>query len=181
MSGNAALLIIDMQNALVEVAYKRSEVLKHIGALLERARAAGATVIYLQQDHESYEPMKPGAFGWLIHSEIEPQENEPVIRKRSTDSFFETSLEQELWARGVERLVVTGMTTEYCVDSTSRSALSHGFDVTLVEDAHTTVEGGSLAPDRIIAHHNTTLEALQHPGYEISVLPESGVIFSSGS
>lgn len=114
----AALLVIDMQEALLEVAHKRGEVLKKISVLLERARSAAAPVFYTQHDHAYYEPMMPGSSGWCLHQEIAPLENETVVRKRSADPFYETDLEAKLRSRKVERVVIVGIATEYYVDST---------------------------------------------------------------
>ena len=176
--GRAALLVIDMQQALVEAVHGRGEVLEKIGALLKRARAADAPVVYTQHDHASYGPMMPGSPGWRIHQEIAPLMSELVVRKRSADPFCGTDLEAELRSRGVERVVVAGIASEYCVDSTSRAALSLGFGVTLVADAHTTVDRGTLSPERVIAHHNETLGSLEHPGGGIVVVPEAEVAFA---
>lgn len=176
---HAALLVIDMQEALVGAAHERGAVLEKTGALLRRARAAGAPVVYTQHDHASYEPMMPGSPGWRISEEIAPTGGDLVVRKRSADPFWGTDLEAELRSRGVERVVVTGIATEYCVDSTSRAALSLGFGVTLVADAHTTVDrGGALSPERVVAHHNETLGSLEHPGGGIAVVPEAEVAFA---
>ena len=123
----------------------------------------------------------PGSAGWRISEEIAPEERDLVVRKRSTDPFWETDLEAELRSRDVERVVVTGMATEYCVDSTSRAALSLGFEVTLVADAHATVDrGGPLSPEQVVAHHNETLGSLEHPGGGITVVPEAEVTFGLG-
>lgn len=103
-----ALLVVDMQEALVEAVYGRNKVLAKIDTLLERARAAGAPIIYTQHDHASYEPMTPDSPGWYIHQEIAPLTSELVVHKRSADPFHETNLEAELRLRGVEQVVVTG-------------------------------------------------------------------------
>lgn len=64
------------------------------------------------------------------------------------------------------------------MDSTSRAALSLGFRVTVVADAHTTVErGGTLSPEQVIVHHNETLGSLEHRGGGIAVVPEVEVTF----
>ena len=135
MSEGTALLVIDMQVGLVAGAYRAGEVLGTIATLLAKARSSGTTVVYLQHESDEFEPLKRGTPTWQIHPEIVPAEGELVIPKRASDSFYQTSLRGELEARRVRHLVVTGMMTEACVDTTSRAAISLGYDVTLVEDA----------------------------------------------
>ena len=128
------------------------------GEMVGRARAAGVPVVYVQHDGGEDGPVPAGSPGWAIHPEVAPAAGEPVVRKRASDSFHETRLRQELEARGVRRLFVVGCRTEYCVDTTCRRAVSLGYDVTLVSDAHTTVDNGVLTAADIIAHHNATLD-----------------------
>ena len=177
MSEGTALLVIDMQVGLVAGAYRAGEVLGTIATLLAKARSSGTTVVYLQHESDEFEPLKRGTATWQIHPEIVPAEGELVIPKRASDSFYQTSLRGELEARRVQHLVVTGMMTEACVDTTSRAAISLGYDVTLVEDAHTTWNGRLPAP-RIIEHHNATLADLVHPDHIIKVKPAEAVNFS---
>jgi nicotinamidase-related amidase len=100
-----------------------------------------------------------------------------VIRKRASDSFLNTPLQHELAARNITRLVITGMRTEMCVDTTSRRAISEGYDVTLVADAHATVDSEVLPAAQIIAHHNYTLDGFGTDEHEIVVSFASEVSF----
>lgn len=68
------------------------------------------------------------------------------------------------------------MQSEYCVDTTCRSALSRDFDVTLASDAHTT---GGPAAARTIAHHNTVLSNLAHPSRRIVVSASAAIDFDA--
>lgn len=132
-----------------------------------------------QHYHASFEPILPGSPGWCIHQETTPLTSELVARKRSAGPFYETDLETELRSRDIEWVVVTGIATEYCVNSTSRAALSLGFGVTLVADAHTTVDrSGTLSPEQVVAHQNETLGSLEHTGGGIAVVPEAEVAFA---
>ena len=58
---------------------------------------------------------------------------------------------------GVDELVVCGLQSEFCVDSTVRHASTLGFPVTLVADAHSTWDAASLTAAQIIEHHNRVL------------------------
>jgi len=179
MSGHAALLIIDVQVGIIDGfhAYRGREVLEQINNLLSRARASNMPVIYVQHDGEAGHPLEVGSDAWQIHPDIKPQDGELIIRKRASDSFFETTLQQELEARGIEHLVVAGCMTEYCVDTTSRRAVSAGYDVTLVSDAHTTIDNKLLTAAQIVAHHNALLDGFDAGAHLITVKPADDVAF----
>jgi nicotinamidase-related amidase len=176
---DAALSIIDVQVGIIEGfhAYRGREVLEQINKLLAKARASNIPIIYVQHDGEKGHPLEVGSEGWQIHPEIKPHQEDLIIRKRASDSFFETSLQRELEARGIKHLIVTGCMTEYCVDTTSRRAISIGYDVTLVSDAHTTIDNKLLTAAQIIAHHNALLDGFAAGSHAITVKPADEVIF----
>jgi nicotinamidase-related amidase len=80
-----------------------------------------------------------------------------VIHKSTPDAFHETPLQHELAARRIKHLVVAGLQTEYCIDTTCRRAFSLGYHITLVEDAHSTWDSLPLTAQQIINHHNHVL------------------------
>jgi nicotinamidase-related amidase len=179
MKINTALIVIDVQVGIIEGfhAYRGREVLEQINKLLSKATTSNTTIIYIQHDGETGHPLEAGTDGWQIHPEIKPHEGDVVIRKRAADSFFETPLRQELEARGIKHLVLTGCMTEYCVDTTSRRAVSVGYDVTLVSDAHTTIDNQRLTAAQIIAHHNALLDGFDAGSHSITVKPADEVTF----
>jgi len=175
MATDTALLIIDMQVGLVEGAYQKHDVVARLADLVAGARSSGTPVVFIQHEEEDYPPMRHGASDWQFHPALTPAAGELVIHKRASDAFYGTPLRQELAARGVRHLVITGMQTEYCVDATCRRAISEGFDVTLVADGHTTEDTATLSAAQIIAHHNTTLGHLTHPDHTITVKPSAEI------
>lgn len=177
MSKNTALVIIDVQAGIIEGfrAYRGREVLEQINKLLAKARASNMPVIYVQHDGEAGHPLEAGTEEWQIHPEIKPHEEDLIIRKRASDSFFETTLQDELESRGIKHLIVAGCMTEYCVDTTSRRSVSMGYDVTLVSDAHTTIDNKLLTAAQIIAHHNALLDGFDAGSHAISVKPAEEV------
>ena len=172
-----ALIIIDVQVGIIEGfhAYRGREVLDQINKLISKARASNTLIIYMQHDGEPGHPLEAGSQAWEIHPDIKPHEDDLIIRKRASDSFFETTLGQELAARGIKHLIVTGCMTEYCVDTTSRRAVSMGNDVTLVSDAHTTIDNKLLRAEQIIAHHNALLDGFDAGSNSITVKPADEV------
>ena len=173
---DTALVVIDVQNGVVGEAYHRDEVLSNIQLLLDRARSSGTPVLYVQ--HNEQVGMKSGTPLWQIHSAVTPHEGEPVIQKESPDSFHETQLQEELDARGIKRLVITGGQTQYCVDTTVRRAVAVGYDVLLVSDAHTTDDSETLPADKIIAFYNETLNGFWAGEHRVRVRPSSEIQFA---
>ena len=176
MNVNTALLVIDMQIGLVEGAHQEGMVLDRIADLIGRARHAKVPVIHVQHHHATYAPLKAGASTWHLHPRVAPVEGERVIGKMASDSFHETPLLDELRRLGVTHLVVTGMQTEFCVDTTCRRAISLGLDVTLVRDAHTTIDA-EFPAELIIRYHNSVLPRLAHPSHRVVVRPSREVSF----
>lgn len=176
---NTALLVIDTQVGLVELMSPEvcAQALPRISKLLARARASGIPVIHVQHDGGKGHPLEIGTAGWKIHDAVKPIDGEPVVRKRESDSFFETSLQQELTNKGIRHLVVAGAMTEFCVDTTCRRATSLGFDVTLVGDAHLTRDTDILSAAQIIAHHNLVLDDFGAGEHVITVKQVAEIIF----
>lgn len=174
-----ALLIIDVQVGLVEwiPGEIQSSVLSRIGTLVAKARASETPVIYIQHDGPKDHPLETHTKGWEIHPSIKPLESESVVRKRESDSFFETTLQEELKKRGIKHLVIAGGMTEYCVDTTCRRATSLGYDVTLARDAHLTRDNGVLTAANIIAHHNFVLDDFGAGDHVIKAKPADQIVF----
>lgn len=175
MTEKTALVVIDVQVGVVDwpaIGAEGEAVLANINALLAQARATGVPVIYVQ-DNDMGEPV--GSPGWQIHPAIAPQPGEPVVNKLACDAFYETTLTDELTERGITRLVVCGCRSQYCIDTSCRSAVARGYDVTLVSDAHMTMENGVLSAAQIIAHTNQTLWGFGNDKHEVTILPTSEV------
>jgi nicotinamidase-related amidase len=175
MSSDTALLVIDVQNGMFvedDPVHQGAELLETIGDLLAKARAAQAPVIYIQHNGGPGHPLEPGGAGWPIHPAIAPAAGEPVVGKSTPDSFHETTLQRELEERGIVKLVVAGIQTELCVDTTCRRAASLGYQTTLVCDAHSTWDSRTLSAAQIIAHHNDALN-----GWFVTPKPASEIGF----
>jgi nicotinamidase-related amidase len=164
-----ALLVIDAQAGLLEDAARRSETISCIRELVDRARSRAVPVIYLQHDGDPGGGLEVGSHGWQVHPDLAPADGDLVIRKRASDSFHETALLEELRRRGVTTVVVTGLRTEACVDTTSRRAVTLGFDVLLAADGHTTSDSDVLTAEQIVAHTNHTLDDFGTDAHVVTV------------
>jgi len=165
----SAVLVVDVQTGLVTGAYREAEVLASIARTIAHVRAENGVVVFIQHCHARYRPLMKGDPGWEVHAALDPRAGDLCVEKEASDSFYETALQSLLEAREVGHVYVTGLQTEFCVDATCRAALSRGFEVTLVSDAHTTGDSHMPAAD-IVRHHNEILGNLAHPARSIRVL-----------
>jgi nicotinamidase-related amidase len=154
----------------------QDRVLSNITVLLSKARSSGIPVLFIQHDGPKGHPIEAETAAWAIHPSIPPLSEEPVIRKKASDSFYETRLAEELQTRKISHLIIAGGMTEYCVDTTCRRSVTLGYDVTLVADAHLTRDTPVLASSQIIEHHNLLLDGFAAGVHSIKVKP-TGEIF----
>ena len=161
-----AVLVIDVQQGLCEgkeAAYDCAGTIERINRVIRKARAARAWVVFIQ--HESVSGyLEFGGDAWQLATGLDVQSGDTRIRKTTPDAFLRTDLEQQLRSRGISTLVICGMHTEFCVDTTTRRALAFGFPVVLVSDAHTSAGNEAIEPQQVIAHHNATLKNISSFG-----------------
>lgn len=176
--GNTALLVIDVQNTIVENSHKRAEIVSNIGTAVEKARAAGIPVIWIQHSDED---IVLGTEPWHIVPELSPLPTEIKIDKHFRSSFVETELSSLLQSLGVGKVVICGAESNNCVRHTSHSALELGYDIILIQDGHTTTgfewNGFKVDAERVIDEQNTNLMGYQLPGRKAEVVPVSELSF----
>lgn len=175
---NTALLVVDMQRGVVAEAYRRDAVVATIAALVEKARAAGVDVVWVQH---SGEELPPGSDGWQYVPELARSAAEPLVAKEYSDAFEATELESVLAARGIGRLLLAGAQTDECIRSTLHGAITRGYDVTLVADAHTTEDlspFGAPTPELVVAHTNLYWQNHRAPGRTAGTVNAADVDFA---
>jgi nicotinamidase-related amidase len=136
-----ALLLIDIQNdyfpgGAMELAGS-SAAAAQAGKLLQAFRQKALPVIHIQ--HISTRPgatfFLPDTAGVQIHEGIAPEIGEAIFQKHYPNSFRETPLREHLRERQISELVIAGMMTHMCVDTTTRAAADLGFQCVLAHDA----------------------------------------------
>lgn len=171
---NIALLVIDMQlgNFESNPVYMANKLLTKTKSLIQKARASHVPIIYIQNNGRKGDPDEYGSNGWKIHPTIAPIKGEFLIQKKTPDAFHETNLYEELKSRKITHIVIVGLQTEYCIDTTCRRAFSLGYNVTLVKDTHSTWGTPILSATQIIEHHNSVLS-----GFFVTLKDEKEIIF----
>jgi nicotinamidase-related amidase len=138
-----ALIVIDAQESFREQllwpAISDPDIAGQVSRLVDAARQRGDLVVWILHT----EPGTGGAFdpasGHVRLMEgLAPREGEPVLHKSSINAFTTTNLQQILTLRGIRELVVCGIKTEQCCETTTRIASDLGYEVTFATDATAT-------------------------------------------
>ncbi|MED0905857.1 cysteine hydrolase family protein [Bacillus nitratireducens] len=155
-----ALIVIDVQAGMYTAGipvHNGEKFLETLQELIGECRLNCIPVIYVQHNGPKDHPLEKGTAGWKVHAAIAPQEDDSIVEKTTPDSFNKTKLNKVLQEKGIEHVIISGMQTEYCVDTTTRRAFSEGYKVTLVSDAHNTFDTDVLRAEDIVKHHNVVL------------------------
>lgn len=159
---STALLVIDVQQGMFREPlkpYRGEEMLVRIRDLQDRARAEGIPVVTIQHDGGPGDLLARDGSGFPVHPSVAPKPGEEIVVKKQCDAFLGTGLDARLRALGIGRVVIAGMQTEFCVDTTTRAAFAHGNKVVLASDAHSTFDSPVLKAADVVAHHNVVLRS----------------------
>lgn len=163
--------------------WRGDELADRVAVLAQSARDRHVPVIVIQQTGPPGSQLDPEQPGWQPSAALQLRPDDIRLRKSATDSFFGTDLADQLAARSVDTVIITGVATDYCVDATARSALSRGLDVVLVSDGHSPAASGNphagLTAEQVVDHHNWVLSHAVHPGGQLT-LRKAADVFSDG-
>lgn len=150
-----ALLIIDVQNFYFEEGSERlhepEKAAGRIAKVLAYFRKTHQTVIHIQhiaKENVGKESKNPAL---AIHESVAPMEGEIVIKKAYPSGFRETNLKEILDEQHIDELVIVGMMSHMCVDTTVRAASNYGYKVIVLHDCCTT---------KSLIFQNTTIDAV---------------------
>jgi nicotinamidase-related amidase len=153
-----ALVVIDVQESFRQrpnwAAISNPEIAKQVHLLTETFRANGEMIVWVLHVEPGTGTVFDPANGHVrLMDGLAAADGEPVITKTSFNAFHTTNLQQLLTAAGIVEVVVCGIRTEQCVETTARAAAGLGYDVTFVTDATATgpIEHRDALPDRPLA------------------------------
>jgi nicotinamidase-related amidase len=177
----AVLVVVDVQAGVVAKAWDRDRIVDNVALAVERARAQGVPVVWVQH-HDADLPRDSAEWQWA--AELQPAPGDLRIHKSHNSAFEQTPLENELARLGATHIVLAGASTNWCIRATAYAALERGYDLTLVQDAHTTGDTLLEDGDRILAAHlvrdlNIALTWLSYPRRRNGVAAAATLDFSA--
>jgi nicotinamidase-related amidase len=151
-----ALIIVDMQIGLLNGAPKHHlpEVVNRINLLSEKVRSEGGSVVWIRHCGKAGDDFERLKAGWEFLPELVRDAKDILVEKTFNDPYVGTALGETLRQLRPCRVLVTGWATDFCVDATVRSTVSHNHHVVAVSDAHTLSDRPHLSATAVIAHHN---------------------------
>jgi nicotinamidase-related amidase len=160
------LLVVDVQVGVVGEAWDSERIVRNVARVVGRARAEGVPVVWVQHSDEE---LPYGSPQWQWVPELVPAKGEPLIHKQFNSSFEQTELEHELAKLGATHVVLAGAATNWCIRATAYGALGLGYDLTVVEDAHTTGtmeldNGTKIEASNVIDELNVCMTWVTYPG-----------------
>jgi nicotinamidase-related amidase len=160
------LMVVDVQVGVVSDAWDAPRIVNNVARAVERARAQNVPVVWVQH---SGDELVHGSAQWQWAPELVPAEGEPLIHKHFNSAFEQTSLDAELAERGATHIALAGAATNWCIRATAYGALDRGYDLTLIEDAHTTGSidlgnGRKIDAANVVDELNIAMTWVSYPG-----------------
>ncbi|MBZ4319104.1 cysteine hydrolase family protein [Streptomyces huiliensis] len=140
---NSALIVIDVQESFRQranwAATDNPDIVENVNRLVAAQRAKGELVVWILHSEPGSGSVFDPELGFNRPIEgLEPAAGEPVLVKSSHNAFTTTNLQQLLTQQGVREVLISGIRTEQCCETTARVASDLGYDVTFVTDATAT-------------------------------------------
>jgi nicotinamidase-related amidase len=151
-----AMLVVDMQVGLLNGGPKHDlhGVIERINRLAAKVREGPGTVIFVQHCGRKGNDFEPQTPGWAFLPQLLRDSNDIVVQKALNDPFAGTDLRARLNEIAPDRVLIAGWATDFCVDSTVRSAVANHYNVVVVADGHTVSDRPHLDAMSVIRHHN---------------------------
>ena len=172
------LLVIDMQQAYFKdrLQHDVENIIKRINQVITHFRNIQSPIVFIQHDGDGKETAAPHTEGWEVYSGLSQHSSDIKVRKTLNDAFAKSNLDTFLKKHSINRLIMCGWATDFCVDATIRSAVSRGYDVTVLEDCHTLTDRPHLKAQMVIKHHNWVWRNMITDNHSIQVMPAQAYI-----
>jgi nicotinamidase-related amidase len=154
LADTAPLIVIDLQTGMFDGVLEPPIHDARTRALIEWARRTARKVAFIRHDGPAGDPLAPGAPGWPVWPALGQAEDEPTFAKNVGNAFSNSALGEWVAVKGAGEVVLIGAQTDFCVAATVKGAFAEGLGVTVVSDAHSTLDTPGESAAEIIARHN---------------------------
>jgi len=163
----SAIILVDIQNDYFpdgkNMLHQPEQAAAHARLALNYFRSNRLPVFHVRHisDRPGARFFLPDTYGAEIHLSVAPLSQEEVVIKHVPSSFLRTGLADKLLAQDIQHLVICGMMSHMCIDTTVRAAQDYGFSVTVLEDACATKDlswNGTVIPAQTV--HGTIMASL---------------------
>jgi nicotinamidase-related amidase len=137
--------------------YNERQVIGNIKKLIDIARENKIEVIYVRHNDGVGSELEYGSDSWQIYDEIAPEMNERIFEKQYNSAFRKTGLKEYLESKEINNIVLVGLQTEYCIDTTCKCAFEYGFNVIIPEATNTTFSNDYLSGKELYEFYNYTI------------------------
>ncbi|EPY2277210.1 cysteine hydrolase family protein [Clostridium sporogenes] len=152
---NIVLLIVDVQNALINAhPYNEQRVIENIKKLILTARDNEKEVMYVRHDDGKGTELESGTYGWQIYDKVSPNSNELIFEKHYNSAFHKTDLKKYLDSKNIDTIILVGLQTEYCIDTTCKSAFGYEYKIIIPEETNTTFSNDYLLGEKLYEFYN---------------------------
>ena len=164
LAATAPLIVIDLQTGMFDGVceppiHDAEGIAGRARALIDWARRGGRKVAFVRHDGPTGDPLAPGEPGWPVWPALGQAADEPTFAKSVGDAFSNTALGEWVAGQGAGEVVLVGAQTDFCVAATVKGAFAAGLGVTVVSDAHSTLDTAGESAGEIIARHNAAFAA----------------------
>ena len=150
-----ALLVIDAQELITnDRLYAFDRFTENVRTLIAEARKFGVEVIYVRHDDGEGKPLSMGNKGFDVYSGFAPEAGERIFDKYVNSPFRDSGLLEYLQKKGMKRLIVTGLQTDYCIDATVKCGFEHGFEMIVPEYCNSTFDNDFMTAEQTYCYYN---------------------------
>lgn len=149
------LLIVDAQELITnDKLYQFDLFVSNVRRLIKAARENNIEIVYVRHDDGNGAELTKGTAGFEIYRGFQPVGNEKIFDKTVNSAFKGTGLLAYLREKGVRKLIIAGLQTDYCIDATVKCAFEHGFQVIVPAFANSTVDNSFMTGESSYRYYN---------------------------
>ena len=149
------IIVMDVQKGLVcDELYQVDRFIENTARVIAAARENRVEIIYVQHDNGPGSGFTAGDEAFEIAEQVKPREGEKVFTKKHGSCFGNPDFKSYLESDGEDTLIIMGLITDQCVDTTVKCAFEHGYRVIIPEGTNSTFDNKYMTAETAIGFFN---------------------------